>query len=259
MSMEKRLALSLASLAGAGLILAALFLMSQQSDEEERPCTMEARVCPDGSWIGRGGPMCEFSACPGEGEAPETNGDVPQDHSDQENPEAQASFSAPLDRPHERVTKKPFGILIDPATSPVQPERFSGYHAGVDFETFPEEVGTDVPVQAICSGRVLATRSVSGYGGVVVTDCVVEGEQVTVLYGHLALASLSVVVGEEVSTGGFLGHLGRGYSRETDGERQHLHLSVHRGSSVNLAGYVSRSSALGAWLDPCLLLTCHPK
>ena len=28
-------------------------------------CTMEARECPDGSFVGRTGPNCEFAACPG--------------------------------------------------------------------------------------------------------------------------------------------------------------------------------------------------
>ena len=28
-------------------------------------CTQEAKLCPDGSAVGRVGPMCEFSACPG--------------------------------------------------------------------------------------------------------------------------------------------------------------------------------------------------
>jgi hypothetical protein len=27
-------------------------------------CTMDARLCPDGSYVGRTGPKCEFSACP---------------------------------------------------------------------------------------------------------------------------------------------------------------------------------------------------
>ncbi len=31
-------------------------------------CTMEAKLCPDGSYVGREGPKCEFKACPGEGE-----------------------------------------------------------------------------------------------------------------------------------------------------------------------------------------------
>lgn len=28
-------------------------------------CTMEARQCPDGSYVGRQGPKCEFAKCPG--------------------------------------------------------------------------------------------------------------------------------------------------------------------------------------------------
>jgi hypothetical protein len=30
-------------------------------------CTMDAKICPDGSSVGRTGPNCEFTACPGEG------------------------------------------------------------------------------------------------------------------------------------------------------------------------------------------------
>jgi len=29
-------------------------------------CTMEAKICPDGSAVGRSGPLCEFEKCPGE-------------------------------------------------------------------------------------------------------------------------------------------------------------------------------------------------
>ncbi|MDC0721390.1 hypothetical protein [Nannocystis bainbridge] len=36
-------------------------------------CTMEAKVCPDGSAVGRTGPNCEFAPCPGPaGESPES-------------------------------------------------------------------------------------------------------------------------------------------------------------------------------------------
>lgn len=33
---------------------------------EQTVCTLEAKLCPDGSYVGRTGPNCEFSACPGE-------------------------------------------------------------------------------------------------------------------------------------------------------------------------------------------------
>lgn len=33
-------------------------------DGEDVACTMEAKLCPDGSYVGRGGPNCEFAPCP---------------------------------------------------------------------------------------------------------------------------------------------------------------------------------------------------
>lgn len=30
-------------------------------------CTMEAKLCPDGSYVSRTGPNCEFAPCPGSG------------------------------------------------------------------------------------------------------------------------------------------------------------------------------------------------
>lgn len=32
--------------------------------EEPKPCTLEAKVCPDGSTVGRTGPDCSFAPCP---------------------------------------------------------------------------------------------------------------------------------------------------------------------------------------------------
>lgn len=32
--------------------------------EEQIYCTMEAKLCPDGSYVSRTGPNCEFAACP---------------------------------------------------------------------------------------------------------------------------------------------------------------------------------------------------
>lgn len=32
--------------------------------DEPIACTMDARMCPDGSYVGRQGPKCEFAACP---------------------------------------------------------------------------------------------------------------------------------------------------------------------------------------------------
>jgi hypothetical protein len=36
------------------------------NSEQPVACTMEAKICPDGSAVGRSGPRCEFALCPGE-------------------------------------------------------------------------------------------------------------------------------------------------------------------------------------------------
>ncbi|MDC0721391.1 hypothetical protein [Nannocystis bainbridge] len=42
-----------------------------------KACTKEAKVCPDGSTVGRTGPDCEFAACPEGSETPETPEEPP--------------------------------------------------------------------------------------------------------------------------------------------------------------------------------------
>jgi len=160
-----------------------------------------------------------------------------------------AGLKAPIDKALERITKKPFGLKITPQDSPVKPERFSGFHTGVDFEIFPEEQETEVAVYAVCDGPVLQRRFVSGYGGVVIQSCILESRDITVVYGHLQLSSIGLKTGDQVLAGSSLGILGKGFSSETDGERKHLHLGIHLGKEANLAGYVQKESDLKNWLD----------
>jgi len=160
-----------------------------------------------------------------------------------------AQWAAPLDRIGEREIKKPFGIYIEPANSLVQPERFQGYHTGVDFEVLGDE--TDVMVRSVCAGRVLVKQFVSGYGGVLVTSCLLDGQPITVLYGHLDLNSIGLSEWDEVGVGQDIGWLGDGFTEETDGERKHLHLGFHKGEAVKYAGYVGNEADLANWIDPC--------
>lgn len=37
---------------------------SSGTDQNQIACTMEAKECPDGSFVGRSGPKCEFAPCP---------------------------------------------------------------------------------------------------------------------------------------------------------------------------------------------------
>ena len=149
----------------------------------------------------------------------------------------------------ERITKKPFGIKISPENSPISPERFSGYHTGIDYETFENEQNIDVEIFAICSGKLLRKERISGYGGVVIQECELEGQPVTVLYGHIQLNSVEQEPGEHIFLGDSLALLGEAFSKDTDNERKHLHLGIHKGVIIDIRGYVQNESELENWID----------
>lgn len=169
------------------------------------------------------------------------------------------SIHWPIDRAEARVTKKPFGLNVRPERSPVSPERFSGYHTGVDFEVFSDEVDQPVEIRAICTGTLLVKRVAAGYGGLVVQACEFNDQPVTVVYGHLKLISVQTKVGDEVRQGQPLAVLGAGGSMETDGERTHLHLGIHKGTAIDIRGYVSSVAELDQWLDVRTLSVLQPK
>jgi murein DD-endopeptidase MepM/ murein hydrolase activator NlpD len=132
----------------------------------------------------------------------------------------------------------------------VQPEKFTGYHTGIDFETTPAEANIDVPIFAACAGKLLLKEYAAGYGGVAVQSCKLGGADVTVIYGHLRLSSIIPSVGFALKPGDKIAVLGTGYSAETDGERKHLHFGIHIGTAINILGYVQKQSDLSGWLDP---------
>lgn len=57
-------------------------------------CTMEAKLCPDGSYVGRQGPNCEFAACPGE-ETTSSTDSLPEGWVRKNFPQAQLSLAYP--------------------------------------------------------------------------------------------------------------------------------------------------------------------
>lgn len=166
-----------------------------------------------------------------------------------QSPKTTSEFSAPIDQSLERITKKPFGIKISSNDSPIQPEHFSGYHTGVDFEIFPDEAEKDVPIFAICSGPLIVKKYASGYGGVVVQKCKLQDQNITVIYGHLKLSSIIVINNQRLLSGDKIGVLGKGFSQETDKERKHLHLGIHKGGTVNILGYVQNLTELDNWIN----------
>ena len=164
------------------------------------------------------------------------------------------SVKAPLDKKLERVIKKSFKTLVSPTESPVSPERFSGYHTGWDFEVFPEELNKNVTVNAFCGGKLRLKETATGYGGVAVQECSIDGVTMTVIYGHLKLTSVTANVGDYLTPSAKIGLLGADQSSETDGERKHLHFGLHQGPTTNISGYVNSLSELSAWIDPKVYL-----
>lgn len=149
-----------------------------------------------------------------------------------------------------RITKKTFGLYVTPQNSPVHPEKFTGYHTGVDVEY--TNVTTDVLVYALADGTIIYSNWVSGYGGVLIIKVSINGAPHSVLYGHLR-PSILPAVGAKFKKGDQMAVLGTGYSTETDGERRHLHFAVLSDARIDLKGYVQNKSDLSGWLDPLTL------
>ena len=158
-------------------------------------------------------------------------------------------LTQPLPFSHDRVTKKPFGIFVTPEKSPVDGERFSGYHTAVDYEISKEEDFKPVPVFAVCSGELLSKKMVSGYGGVVTQACLFDDQPVTVVYGHVGVTQISYDVGEHISAGAQITTLAEGNSEESGKERKHLHLGVYKGKNLDIRGYVPKEFQLNNWID----------
>lgn len=158
-----------------------------------------------------------------------------------------SEIAEPIAKFRDRIIKKPFGIYITPKTSPVQPDKFAGYHAGVDIE-YGDTV-EDVPVRAITNGEIILSKYASGYGGVIVIRHEINGEKILVLYGHLDPKSM-VASGEEVKQGETIGVLGDGHSEETDGARKHLHFAILKKNELDIRGYVKNIEELDGWYNP---------
>lgn len=158
----------------------------------------------------------------------------------------------PLPNASHRATPLSFGLHVtpDPETNPIDPpERFSGYHAALDFEVSAGEREGDVPVYAICSGKVVYSGFADGYGGLLVHRCKIKGEDVTVLYGHLSRVNLPKE-GDTVRAGQTVALLADARSYDSDGNRKHLHLGIHKGRNLSLSGYVQTTEELENYIDP---------
>jgi len=158
-------------------------------------------------------------------------------------------FSQPISNAKNRLTLKPFGIEVSPENSPVSPEKFSGFHTASDYEVFENENDAEVSIFAICGGKILQKKNATGYGGLLVQSCEIDTQKITVIYGHIKLSSVQKQIGNYLAPGELFAVLGEAYSSETDGERKHLHLGIHKGANIDIRGYVPRELELTNWID----------
>ncbi len=162
------------------------------------------------------------------------------------------TLDIPMKNTLKRITKKPFGIKVSPNDSPVQPEKFSGFHTGTDFEIFEDEIEKDIEIKAICDGEIIQKNSVSGYGGVIVQKCQYNDNPILVLYGHIQLDSSTKE--REIKKGDFIALLSLANSQESGFERKHLHLGIIKGDQINYRGYVQLEEELSSWINPIIVL-----
>jgi hypothetical protein len=173
------------------------------------------------------------------------------------NGENPSIISMPMDRMKERPTPLSFGLYVtpNPAQNPIDPpERFTGYHAALDFEVLPDEQDAPVPIYAICEGEIAYSDHAEGYGGVLIQYCVLGGQEVAVLYGHLDHGSFQKKSGERLASGDKIGILAPTRSEESGGNRKHLHLGIHKGRELEFRGYVQNENELDQFIDPSTIL-----
>lgn len=159
----------------------------------------------------------------------------------------------PLAGYSQRQSYKGFGQLMTSefyvGKEKLFPTKYLGYHAAKDLEIMPGEENKPVEIYAIGDGKILFLGSVSGYGGVILES--LDKTNNTALYGHLKLSQAEVKTGQQVSAGQKLTILSDGFSRETGGERKHLHFGIYNGLDKYFHGYEINFTTLNnKWVDP---------
>ena len=171
--------------------------------------------------------------------------------------ETAAQFSWPIQDHKTRPKLLTFGLYVtpDPSQNPIDPpERFTGYHTALDIETFDHESDIEIPIYAACDGQTIFASTAEGYGGVVIQRCDLNGEAVTVLYGHLDPQSFSVQERQYTIKGSQLATLAEDKSIESGLTRKHLHFGIHKGPEIELRGYVKTEEELSKYIDPLTVL-----
>ena len=94
----------------------------------------------------------------------------------------------------------------------------STFHNGLDF--LP---GAGVPIYAVAAGTVVSSGMDGSLGNKVELDHVIKGQAVQSVYGHMAMNSSPLSIGDKVKVGDFIGLVGS----TGVATAPHLHLEIH--------------------------------
>lgn len=141
-------------------------IVETENPDEMTACTMDAKVCPDGTSVGRSGPNCEFDPCP-TASAPVTQNEGWKTYS---KPELKLSFEYPPDWIIETNPSNPRIVTI---MSPINNDAGLAFQAAyavcVDRATEAE-----IPCDSSFSNTIISVRL--GYAeGYQERDIVVDG------------------------------------------------------------------------------------
>jgi murein DD-endopeptidase MepM/ murein hydrolase activator NlpD len=171
-------------------------------------------------------------------------------------PTVQSGYFFPMTRYAERKTVRWYGKQVGETDRQLVPcgDTFTGYHTGDDLEPLGGESNQEIPVYAIAAGKIRQVRAVSGYGGLLVIEHVLNNQTYTVYYGHIDLNQKLVSEGGTINAGQRIALLGDHCSPETSNERKHLHFAIHKGTTINVKGYAANTNELAEWVNPEALL-----
>lgn len=154
-----------------------------------------------------------------------------------------------------RLTYRKFGENITAEIRPRCGRAFSGIHNGDDLEVLETEINKEVKVFAVNDGEIVFKEYIDGYGGLIILKTSLNNQDVLLNYGHIDITTANVKLGDKITSGQVLAVLGDECSTETDGERKHLHFAIHKGTTIDVKGYLDNQNELGEWLNPTQALT----
>lgn len=127
---------------------------------------------------------------------------------------------------------------------------YEGIHTADDLEVSESEIDQEVPIYAIAAGTILQVGATDGYGGLIVANHTLNGQPVTVYYGHIDLGQTDLKIGDRVEAGEQISVLGGHCSPASGNERKHLHFGILNDTDIDVRGYVSSENDLREWIDP---------